>query len=90
MATHSSHILEMARKGAEHRYQELKAEMRTLIEHFPHLSDRGRVPKIDTSSEPAAMIDRTPRKRRTMSAAARARISAAQKKRWATQKAGEK
>lgn len=33
---------------------------------------------------------RTGRKRRKMSAAARAKISAAQKKRWAKQRAGEK
>jgi hypothetical protein len=38
MAKHSSHILEMARKGAEHRYEELKAEIATLVKHFPHLA----------------------------------------------------
>jgi hypothetical protein len=31
MAKHSSHVLEMARKGAEHRYDELKAELASLV-----------------------------------------------------------
>jgi hypothetical protein len=83
----SSHILELARKGAEHRYQELKAEIAALVTHFPDLSNRRttgrRGAAIDVSSEPAAMIDHRPRKRRKMSAAARRKISLAQKRRWA-------
>jgi hypothetical protein len=35
MAKHTSHILEMARKGAEHRHEELKAEIAALIKTFP-------------------------------------------------------
>jgi hypothetical protein len=90
----SSHILELARKGAEHRYEELKAEIAALVKHFPHLSTptrgttRRRGTRIDVSAEPAAVIDNRPRKRRKMSAAARRKISLAQKKRWAKQKAG--
>ena len=38
MAKHSSHILDMARKGAEHKYAELKAEIAALLQHFPHLT----------------------------------------------------
>jgi len=34
MPHHSSHFLELARKGAEHRYHELKAEIAALIRHF--------------------------------------------------------
>jgi hypothetical protein len=30
MAKHSSHILELARKGAKHRYRELRAEIAAL------------------------------------------------------------
>jgi hypothetical protein len=37
MAKHSSHILEMARKGAEHKCEELKAEIASLVKHFPTL-----------------------------------------------------
>jgi len=39
MAKHSSHILELARKGAEHKYQELKAELAQLVKNFPDLAD---------------------------------------------------
>ena len=42
MAKHSSHILDLARKGAEHRYQELKAEIAALVKHFPHLAAEAR------------------------------------------------
>jgi len=90
MPKHSSHILELARRGAEHRYQELKAEIAALVKQFPHLRASGRRTAIDLSSEPAAMIDRPRRKRRRMSAAARRKISLAQKRRWAKQKAARK
>jgi len=92
MPKHSSHILELARKGAEHRYEELKAEITALVKSFPHLStprrgtSRRRSTPIDMSTEPAAMIDGRPRKRRKMSAAARKKISLAQKRRWAKRK----
>jgi len=87
MPKHSSHILELARKGAECRYAELKAEIASLVKHFPHLRTAGRPARIDVSSEPAATIDRQPRRRRRkMSAAARRKISLAQKRRWAKQK----
>jgi hypothetical protein len=92
MAKHSSHILEMARKGAEHRYSELKAEIALLVKHFPHLA--GAAVRRGAAALPkggnAAMKELAPRKRRRMSAKARAAISAAQKARWAKQKAGEK
>jgi len=95
MAKHSSHILEMARKGAEHRYHELKEEIASLVKHFPHLTARkggivshavAAVPK----GEKAATAEVAPRKRRKMSAKARKAISEAQKRRWAAQKANKK
>jgi len=88
MPKHSSHILEMAKLGAEHRLAELEQEIAALIKSFPYLRSprRGRKPQIDTSAEPAATIDRQARKRRRISAAGRKRISEAQKKRWAKQK----
>jgi hypothetical protein len=92
MPKHSSHVLELARKGAEHRYQELKAEIASLVKTFPHLTGRRRSRRqttIDMSSEPAAVIDHSRRKRRKMSAAARKKISLAQKRRWAKQKASK-
>ena len=92
MAKHSSHILELARKGAEHRYQELKAEIAALRKYFPELTRTSRVtqPQIDMSSEPAAMIDRPRRKRRRMSATARKAVSKRMKKYWAMKRAGRK
>jgi len=97
MAKHSSHILELARKGAEHKYQELKAELAQLVKNFPDLADaKGAV------SRGAAALSRSGRaavvavggekflqkpKRRKMSAKARKAISDAQKRRWAAQKA---
>jgi hypothetical protein len=88
MAKHSSHILELARKGADHRYQELKAEIASLEKHFPHLSEprEGRGPKNAQVSASPAEASPPPRKRRRMSAAARKKISDAQKARWAKQK----
>jgi hypothetical protein len=92
MPRQSSRILELARKGAEHRLEELLAEIATLIENFPHLNRRAhRRPQIDLSSEPAAIIDRKPRgRRRGMSAAARKAASQRMKKYWAARRAGKK
>jgi hypothetical protein len=89
MAKHPSHILEMARKGAGHRHEELKAEIEWLEKHFPHLgkSRDGRGPKGgQVSAAPAELLPHPLRKRRKMSAAARKKISDAQKARWAKQK----
>ena len=97
MAKHSSHILDMARKGAEHKYQELKVELAQLVKNFPHLAARAG----GMASRGAAAVSRRGRAviaaagegllpkpaRRKMSAKARKAISDAQKKRWAAQKA---
>ena len=82
----------MARKGAEHKYEELKAEIAALVTHFPHLSRKtGRMLSRGASAlskgGKAAMADLTPRKRRKLSAKARKAMSDAQKARWAKQKA---
>jgi hypothetical protein len=44
----------------------------------------------DTTETPIDAAEPAPKKKRVMSAQARARISAAQKKRWANRKAGKK
>ena len=103
MARHSSHILEMARKGAEHAYDELKAQMAQLVKNFPHLADRARTRARATSRTRAARGGKAvsaagtelgsptrTRKRRRMSAAARQAVSARMKKYWATKRAGKK
>ena len=98
MAKHSSHILELARKGAEYRYQELKAELAQLVKNFPHLAERtirvisrnaATVSRRGKAAAAAAIGEATGRRptRRKMSAKARKAISDAQKKRWAAQKA---
>jgi hypothetical protein len=73
-------LFELAKRGAEHRYQELKAEIAALEKIFSHL----RYGSAVSPAMPDAMEEPTVRRRRRkMSAAARAKISAAQKKRWA-------
>ena len=39
MPKHSSHILELAKRGAEARYRELLDELKSLSKSFPHLRD---------------------------------------------------
>lgn len=92
MPKHSSRFLALARRGAEHRYVELQAEIAALVRTFPHLRThaRKRATTIDFSAEPAALIDGPRRKRRKMSAASRKKISLAQKRRWAKRKARTK
>ena len=93
MPKHSSHIIDMALKGAEHKYEELKAEIAALVKHFPHLRTGGvargmaAVSKGGRAVMTAVAGGPTPKKRRKMSAKARKAISNAQKARWAKQKA---
>ena len=93
MAKHSSHILDMARKGAEHRYDELKAEITALVKNFPHLGSKaGRAAKrggAAMADAAGAFLKPIARKRRKLSAKARKAISDAQKARWAKHKAAK-
>jgi hypothetical protein len=82
MARHSHSILELARKGATYRLQELKAEIARLVKVFPHL----RYGSAVSPAMPDAVEESTARRRHKMSAAARRKISEAQKARWAKQK----
>ena len=84
----------MARKGAAHKYEELKAEIAALLQNFPHLTGEkdgivSRGAAALSKGGKAVMAELAPRKR-TMSAKARKAISEAQKKRWAKQKAADK
>jgi hypothetical protein len=84
MPRHSADILALAKRGAEHRFRELRDELASLVRQFPHLNALGggttRAPKAKAASLDASAA---PRRRRRMSAAARKRISEAQKARWA-------
>ena len=89
MAKHSASILELARRGAQHRYEELQAELASLVRQFPDLRKGARkIVKRGRRAVRAAAAELQPRKRRKMSAAARAKIAAAQRARWAKLKAG--
>ena len=82
MTKHSSTILELAKKGATHRYHELKVELAELVKGFPHLryGSAVRPAMPDSVEEPKV------HRRRRMSTAARKKISETQKTRWATRK----
>jgi hypothetical protein len=88
MPTHPSHILELAKRGAEHRYQELKAEIDSLVKHFPHLRSRSGGPL----SAPVETVKRAirRRRRRKMTAAAKKAISDRMKKLWAARRKARK
>ncbi len=88
MPRHSSHILELAKRGAQHRYNELKAELADLVKAFPHLeygSATSHMAPRPLRYEPAPK-----RRRRGMSAAARKAVSERMKKYWAARRAGRK
>ena len=97
MAKHSSHVLDMARKGAEHKYAELKAEIAALVKHFPDLAARAGTQVLRAGlavskrgkAAVAAITSSAPRKRRKRSAKARKAMSLAQKARWAKVRAGD-
>jgi hypothetical protein len=84
MPKHSASIIELAKKGASHRYQELKAELAELIKAFPHLEFGSAI----SPAAPKQEFDRLRRrrKRKPMSAAAKKAVSARMKKYWAARK----
>jgi hypothetical protein len=88
MPTHPSHILELAKRGAEHRYQELKAEIESLVKLFPHLRSRLGGP-LSTPVETVKRALRR-RRRRKMTAAARKALSDRMKKFWAARRKAKK
>ena len=84
----SSHILEYAKRGAEHRYQESKAEVALLVKQFPHLRRHAGGPL----SAPVETIKRAirRRRRRKMTAAARKALSDRMKRFWAARRKTKK
>ncbi len=86
-------MFELAKKGAEARVRELVGELRMLTSTFPHLRDafdRDELPIAFLVAEKSGRLKQAARTgartRRPVSAAARKRISNAQKRRWAKQK----
>jgi hypothetical protein len=84
MPKHSSSIIEFAKKGASHRYDELKAELAELIKAFPHLEFGSAISPAAPKQEFDRLRKR--RKRKPMSAAAKKAVSARMKKYWAAKK----
>jgi hypothetical protein len=76
MPRHASHILELARRGAEHRLAELQAEITALKKAFPDLAVRTGKAVADTiAPAEVAMARAMSRRRRRMSAAQRKAVS---------------
>lgn len=91
--TTDTHLYELAKRGAEVQLRELLYEAKLLIGLFPHLRDsvdQDELPLNFIIARGAGALTTIRDRRRRMSPAARARISAAQKARWAKQKAGAK
>jgi hypothetical protein len=86
MAKHPSHILELARKGAEARYQDLKAEIAALVKYFPHLAEQAGAALGRAVGKTEAKV----RRGRTMSTAARKAVSERMKKYWAARRRTKK
>jgi hypothetical protein len=91
MAKHSSHILEMARKGAEHRYEELKTEIAHLVKAFPHVAQKASKNIRKTASAGIAALEaeapKVRRRVRKLSASARKAVSDRMTKYWAARRA---
>ena len=90
MPRHSSQILELARKGAEHRYRELKSELASLERAFPGLAERAGRALGETVNAVEKTVSTVVRRRRSMSAAARRAVSERMKRYWAARRAGRK
>ena len=94
MSKHSSHILELAKRGAALRLRELANELHTLLIAFPDLHD-----SFDADELPVSFIVRrgarrarvkAVRRQKRMSAAARRAVSQPKKKHWAERRTGQK
>jgi hypothetical protein len=82
MSKHTPHILALAKRGAEARYRELKAEIAELEKLFSHL----RYGSAVSPGMPDAVEEAPIRRRRKMSAAARKALSERMKKSWAARR----
>src|SRR5205809_3330742 len=85
MPKHSSQILELAKRGAEARLQELMQEAKLLVQSFPHLRDSFDKDELPVSFIVARGSGRLKKRnvihrRKGMSAAARKAVSQRMKK----------
>jgi hypothetical protein len=84
MPKYASNIFELAKRGAEQRYEELRAEIIALVRQFPHLRRHSRNPLAAPVETVKRAIRR--RRRRKMTAAARKALSERMKKIWTARK----
>jgi hypothetical protein len=89
-ATHSSHILDLAKRGAEARLQDLLHEAKILVNLFPHLRDsydKDELPISFIVARGSGRLTNTDGTgRRKMSAAAKKAVSVRMKKYWAAKR----
>ena len=94
MAKHSSHILELAKRGAALRIREVANELDALLHAFPDLHDA-----FDADELPVSFIMRRDarrvrakgvRRQKPMSAAAKRAVSQRMTKYWAERRTGHK
>jgi hypothetical protein len=79
-------LKEYARRGAEARVAELRAEIEAIYRAFPDLRSRGGAGKAKATAGRAEPAAAAPRRRRAMSAAQRKAVSARMKKYWAARR----
>ena len=90
MARHSNRFLELARRGAQHRLDEVRAEIAALKKDFPNLAERTGAALGTVVGRTEARVTRTVKRGRGMSVAARKAVSDRMKKYWAARRAGKK
>jgi len=94
LAKYSSNVLEMARKGAEHTYDELQSQLAKLVRDFPHLAKRTGRSVSRAYSHGVEVVEanapKVRRRARAMSAAARKAVSIRMKKYWAERRKAKK
>ncbi len=94
MPRQSSQFIALARKGAEHRFNELRAELADLVLAFPHLRDSFDPDELPIAFRLRSAAERGERKalrrRAKWSAAQRKTVSERMKKYWAARRAGKK
>jgi hypothetical protein len=91
MAKRSSHILDLAKRGAEARLQDLIHEAQILLDLFPHLKDsfdKDELPVDFIVARGSGLLKRDTESggRKPMTAAQKKAVSARMKKYWAKRK----
>src|ERR1700752_4516518 len=90
----SPHMLDLAKRGAEARLQDLIHEAEMLVKLFPHLRDsfdKDELPIPFILSKGSGQLTHKPaRRRRSMSAAARKALGVRMKKYWASRRRSRK